>query len=96
MSAGPYWSYGAGATGPTTGTASGTYWPKGPQVVEQPWEVWLRSPEARGYDGEWVLLSAGMRPIDSDHSPMALANRHQARDGQVIVFVEPPLNRYMA
>lgn len=59
------------------------------QTDDQPWQAWLGTPEARGYDGEWVLLSAEARPIDSDRSPTTLAQRHSAGSGQVIVFVEP-------
>ncbi len=86
----------AGGTGPSGATgASGPVQVRTP-VAEQPWETWLRSAEARGYDGEWVLLTADARPLDSDLSPTALANRHTAGRGQVIVFVEPPMGRYMA
>jgi len=95
MNAGPFRS--AGGTGPAGATgASGPVVGNWPPVVEELWQAWLRTPEARSYSGEWVLLSASARPLDSDLSPTALANRHTPANGQVIVFVEPQQGRYMA
>jgi hypothetical protein len=85
----------AGGTGPNGPTgASGPV--QGTVATEEPWQAWLRTSDARRFNGEWVLLSAATRPIDSDLSPTALANRHTPSAGEVIVFVEAPPGVYGA
>jgi len=61
-------------------------------VPESPVSLWVRSEQARRYEGRFVLLSDGQVPIDSDLSPSALTDRHQPPPaGSTLVFV--PANR---
>jgi hypothetical protein len=62
-----------------------------PHVDEEPPAAvasWLRSNDARTYEGFWVLLGRDFEPVDSDLSPTALRLRHRSEPG-VILFVEP-------
>jgi hypothetical protein len=89
----------AGATGPpgfspTTGTQSApvSAGPTGPpagQSAQRDVTAWLHSPEARQYEGRWVLLSDQLQVLDSDSSPTALLQRHQHVQAPLIVFVDP-------
>jgi hypothetical protein len=55
---------------------------------ESPVAVWVRSEQARSYEGRFVLLSDSQIPLDSDLSPSALTGRHpQLPAGSSIVFV---------
>ena len=57
-------------------------------VPESQASAWLRSEQARQYEGRWVLLSESYAPLDSDLSPSALESRHpQLAAGSAIVFV---------
>jgi hypothetical protein len=57
-------------------------------VPESPVAVWVRSEQARRYEGRFVLLSDSQTPLDSDLSPTALTSRHQPLPaGSAVVFV---------
>jgi hypothetical protein len=58
-------------------------------VSESPISTWLRSEDARIYEGHWVLLDDHARDVlDHDLSPTALRERHpNMDDGKAIVFV---------
>jgi hypothetical protein len=57
-------------------------------MPESPVAVWVRSEQARRYEGRFVLLSDSQVPLDSDLSPSALADRHQQLPaGSTLVFV---------
>jgi hypothetical protein len=48
---------------------------------------WLASPEARRFEGRWVLLSDEYDVVDVDDSPSALMDRHPEERTPIIVFV---------
>ena len=50
---------------------------------------WLASPEAKGYEGRWVLLDDDLNVVDYDVSPSALLTRNNAIMTPTIVFVQP-------
>ncbi len=57
---------------------------------ESPISVWLTTPQAKEYEGQWVVLNQQMTPIDADLSPTVLQRRYEATDTDVaIVFVRP-------
>jgi hypothetical protein len=74
-------------------TAGGTA-EAGPQeqssAQESRLSAWLAGPQARPYEGQWVMFGDRIEPIDADLSPTALKRRHEPASGDVaIVFVRP-------
>jgi hypothetical protein len=51
---------------------------------------WLGTPEARQYEGQWVLLNDDFGVIDNDHSPTVLLQRNRDIRTPLVVFVDPP------
>jgi hypothetical protein len=50
---------------------------------------WLRSTDARRYEGRWVLLDDNLAVLDSDTSPTSLLQRNSERGTPLVVFVDP-------
>jgi len=49
---------------------------------------WLRSPDARNYEGQWVLFRLPNIVLDSDLSPSALKSRHADEESPLIAYVQ--------
>lgn len=62
-----------------------------PQVESEPAGLieWLRTPVARQYEGQWVLLSDDFGVIDHAHSPTDLLRRNPNLRTPLVVFVDP-------
>ena len=62
-----------------------------PQFESEPAGLveWLRTPEARQYEGRWVLLNDEFEVIDDDHSPSNLLRRNRHVSTPLVVFVDP-------
>ncbi len=84
-------SYYAGAIDFRTagGTAATSSLERSPDR-DSPTSMWLASPKARPYEGQWVMLNDQFEPIDADLSPLALGRRHEPVSSNLsIVFVRP-------
>lgn len=62
-----------------------------PQIESEPAGLieWLGTPEARQYEGQWVLLSDDFGVIDHAHSPTDLLRRHPNLRTPLVVFIDP-------
>jgi hypothetical protein len=84
-----------GATGPVyTQPSSATSAPASPPAAPAPAPArpdvtrWVNSPEARQYEGRWVLLSEELDVIDHDTSPTALLMRNPTITAPIVVYVD--------
>jgi hypothetical protein len=49
----------------------------------------MRTPEARRFEGRWVMLDDDLQVVDHDSSPTALLDRHQEDRTPTVVFIDP-------